>query len=59
MDRRSGALLLVGLSVAVGCPRSLKKGATLVVIADRDARGFDCKRDRAKHYGADGKEAKF
>lgn len=22
-------------------------------IANKDARGFDCKRDTAKHYGAD------
>jgi hypothetical protein len=28
-------------------------------IADRDARGFACKGSRPKHYGADGKEAKF
>lgn len=25
-------------------------------IADRQARGFDCKRDRVRHYGADGSQ---
>jgi hypothetical protein len=32
------------------------RSLVLLVIADRDVPGFDCKLDRAKNYAADGRE---
>jgi hypothetical protein len=37
---------------AAGNPKANEQARA---IADKDARGFTCKRDTAKHYGADGK----